>query len=147
MRQDDKDTDRPSTDDLQAFAQRIFAEQPFSQFLGATLASCGPGTAELNLIIKKHHTQQHGFVHGGVISYLADNALTFAGGLALGGNALTAEFKINYLRPAEGSQLVARAEARSHGKRQAVCQCEVLAIDGGEETLCALAQGTVVAAS
>lgn len=147
MRQDDKDTDRPGANDLQAFARRVFAAQPFSQFLGAELAACGPGTAELNLPVEEHLTQQHGFVHGGVISYLADNALTFAGGLALGGNALTSEFKINYLRPARGTQLIARAEARSRGRRQVVCQCEVFAIEEGKETLCALAQGTVVAAS
>ena len=43
-------------------------------------------------------------------------------------------------------QLIARAAANSAGKRQAVCQCEVFAIDGEEEQLCALAQGTVVRA-
>ncbi len=83
-------------------------------------------------------------MHGGDISYLADNTITFAGGLALNGNALTAEFKINYLRPAIGDYLVARAKARSIGKRQAVCQCEVYVVNGSEEKLCALAQGTVV---
>lgn len=147
MHQDDNGTDRPGTNDLQAFARRVFAAQPFSQFLGAELTACRPGTAELKLPVEEHLTQQHGFVHGGVISYLADNSLTFAGGLALGGNALTSEFKINYLRPARGTHLIARAEAKSRGKRQAVCQCEVFATKGDEETLCALAQGTVVAAS
>ena len=45
-----------------------------------------------------------------------------------------------------GARLIARAEAKSVGKRQAVCQCEVYAAEGDEEQLCALAQGTVVAA-
>ncbi len=97
--------------------------------------------------VQDHHKQQHGFVHGGAISYLADNAITFAGGLALGGNALTVEFKINYIRPAIGTRLVAQAQARSTGKRLAVCQCEVYAIDGESQKLCALAQGTVVPAT
>lgn len=134
-------------DDIQKFAQQVFASQPFSQFIGAALTAAGPDGAELTLAIGAQHRQQHGFVHGGVISYLADNAITFAGGLALGGNALTAEFKINYLRPGIGTQLIARAKARSAGKRQAVCQCEVYAVDGGAEKLCALAQGTVVPAA
>lgn len=112
-------------DDVQTFAQRIFASQPFSQFIGAELTAAGPDSAELALTIEPHHQQQHGFVHGGVLSYLADNAITFAGGLALGGNALTAEFKINYLRPGVGTRLMARAQARSAGKRMAVCQCEI----------------------
>lgn len=112
-------------DDVQTFAQQIFASQPFSRFIGAELTAAGPGSAELALTIEPHHQQQHGFVHGGVLSYLADNAITFAGGLALGGNALTAEFKINYLRPGVGTRLIARAQARSAGKRMAVCQCEI----------------------
>lgn len=134
-------------DDLQAFARQVFESQPFSQYMGAELVDIGPGTAELKLPIVDKLEQQHGFVHGGAISYLADNAITFAGGLALGGNALTSEFKINYLKPAVGSHLVARALAVNVGKRQAVCQCEIFAVGDGEEKLCALAQGTVVAAT
>lgn len=131
-------------DDLQAFARQVFESQPFSQFLGAKLQSSGPGTAEISIPIVDQLKQQHGFVHGGVISYLADNCITFAGGLALGGNALTSEFKINYLKPAVGSSLIARAQAKGVGKRQAVCQCEIFSVDNGSEKLCAIAQGTVV---
>ncbi len=134
-------------DDLQEFAHRIFKAQPFSRFMGAELTSAGPQSAEISLAIVDHHKQQHGYAHGGVISYLADNALTFAGGLALGGNALTSEFKINYLQPAVGLRLVARARARGVGRRQAVCQCDVYAIADDKETLCAIAQGTVVSAA
>ncbi|WP_109125705.1 PaaI family thioesterase [Dyella sp. C11] len=133
-------------DDMQAFARQVFDAQPFSRFIGATLAACGPGHAEIHLAIVDHLKQQHGFVHGGVLSYLADNAITFAGGLALGGDALTSEYKINYLRPAKGSRLIARAHAKGKGKRQAVCLCDVIAVDeDGAEMLCAIAQGTVVA--
>jgi uncharacterized protein (TIGR00369 family) len=131
---------------MKEFARQIFASQPFSQFLGAQLTDSGPRSAELSIPIVNNLKQQHGFVHGGVISYLADNSITFAGGLALGGNALTSEFKINYLKPAVGTMLVARAHAKGVGKRQAVCQCEIYAVDGGEEKLCAIAQGTVVPA-
>jgi len=130
--------------ELEAFAQQIFDSQPFSRFIGATLIGCTPESAELSLVLQEHHRQQHGFVHGGVISYLADNAITFAGGLALRGNALTAEFKINYLRPAIGQALIAQAKARSVGKRMAICQCEILIVDGQSRKLCALAQGSVV---
>jgi len=131
---------------MHAFAQQIFASQPFSRFIGAELTASSPGSAELILTIQDHHKQQHGFVHGGVLAYLADNAITFAGGLALGGNALTVEFKINYLRPAIGTQVIARARAEGVGKRTAVCRCELHISDGHSEKLCALAQGTVMAA-
>lgn len=133
-------------DDLQAFAREVFASQPFSQFMGAQLLDSGPGHADMSIPIVDHLKQQHGFAHGGVISYLADNSITFAGGLALGGNALTSEFKINYLRPAIGSHLIARARTKAVGKRQAVCLCEIYAVEEGQEKLCAIAQGTVVPA-
>jgi len=133
-------------DDTRKFAQEIFIGQPFSRFIGAELGNATQDGVELFLRIEEHHKQQHGFVHGGVLSYLADNAVTFAGGLALGGNALTAEFKINYIRPGVGTIIAAKAHVRSVGKRMAVCQCELYAIDGETRKLCALAQGTVVPA-
>jgi uncharacterized protein (TIGR00369 family) len=57
---------------------------------------------------------------------------------------LTSEYKINYLRPASGETLVARASLIHAGRRQAVCRCEVFAVGaGGGETFCAAAQGTI----
>ncbi|AXI04733.1 PaaI family thioesterase [Aquirhabdus parva] len=131
-------------DDLQAFAQTILKSQPFSQLLGAELIRFESGKAELALRLTDTLKQQHGFAHGGVVSYLADNALTFAGGSVLG-DAVTSEFKINYLRPAIGERLIARAESLHAGKQQAVCKCEIYAVDAqGVEKLCAVAQGTIV---
>lgn len=133
--------------EIMSFAQTVFESQPFTRFLGAKLGEVTSETAEIYLDIHENHKQQHGFVHGGVLSYLADNALTFAGGIALGGNALTSEYKINYVRPALGKRVIARASAQAAGKRQAVCRCELICIDeNGDERLCALAQGTVVPA-
>ena len=77
---------------------------------------------------------------------LADNALAFAGGLRLQGRIVTAEMKINYVRPAMGEALLARGRVLGAGRKQAVARCEVFAVAGGVERLCAAAQGTVVAA-
>ena len=55
-------------DTLQTFAEQVFSSQPFSQWIGAQLTACGPDSTELTLVIADHHKQQHGFVHGGVIS-------------------------------------------------------------------------------
>ena len=88
--------------------------------------------------------QQHGFVHGGVVAYLADNALTMAAGLSMGGGVLTAEMKINYLKPAVGEVMIARAWTISHGRSQGVSRCDVFVEQDGVERLCAAAQGTVM---
>jgi len=124
-------------------AKRALQEQPFSVFLGAEIVECGAGGAEARIRIRNELKQQNGFVHGGVISYLADTALGFAGGSALGSWVVTSEFKVNFLRPATGDELVARATALHAGRSQAVCRCDVFAIIDRQERLCATAQGTI----
>jgi uncharacterized protein (TIGR00369 family) len=123
--------------------QRILSLQPFSAMLNARLDAFAPGSAELSVPVAPALLQQHGFVHGGVLSYLADNALTFAGGSVLG-DSVTSEFKINYLRPAKDAErLLAAATVVGSGKTQAVCRCDIFVLRGGERTLCAAAQGTI----
>ena len=121
------------TSEQHAIEERIgasFAKQGLMATLGASLGAVAPGFVEIVLIPGPAVSQQHGFVHGGVISYLADNALTFAGALALGPRVVTGEYKINYLRPAVNGTLVARAKLVYAGRHQATCQCHVFVIDG-----------------
>lgn len=132
------------TTDLLALGRDALRRQAFSQLLGARLDRFEPGLALLRMPLRPDLLQQHGFVHGGALSYLADNALTFAGGSVLG-NSVTAEYKINYLRPARGEgDLVAEARVVASGKTQAVCRCEIsLVLADGQQQLCAAAQGTI----
>ena len=127
-----------------AMGQDILAKQPFSLLLGAELTALSPGKVQLELALTEQLKQQNGFAHGGVVSYLADNALTYAGGTAMQVPVVTSEFKINYVRPGIGERLIARASAEAVSKSQAVCRCEVFALKDGEEKLIALAQGTIV---
>lgn len=119
------------------------ATQPFSKLMQAELKVFAPGKVVLEIPIKDNLLQQHQFVHGGVISYAADNALTFVGGSVLGPQVLTSEYKINYVRPAFGEKLIARAEVVYASRRQAVCRCDVFALAKEEERLCATALGTI----
>jgi uncharacterized protein (TIGR00369 family) len=132
--------------DLLTAARDALAAQPFSVMMGTEMVSYGDGAVALRLPITDQIKQGRGFVHGGVLAYLADNALTFAAALSLGGGVLTAEIKINYLRPAVGQTLIARAWTLSAGKTQCVSRCDVFAVQDGVEKLCAAAQGTVLKA-
>ena len=131
---------------LQALQQRL-DEQPFTRLLKARLTGMGEGSCELTIPVRDELKQQHGFVHGGVVSYAADNALTIAGALQLGLAVVTSEFKINYVRPAIGEAIVARAECIHAGRTQAVCRCEIYSVNDDGEKLCALAQGTIAVLS
>ena len=126
--------------------RQVLQQQPFSKLLGAHLARLDSGCAELQLELRADLLQQNGFAHGGVLCYLADNALTYAGGTALGAAVVTAEFKINYLRPAIGQRACARAQVVHAGKRQAVCRCDLFVVDGQGERLVATALGTIALA-
>lgn len=129
--------------DLLAYGREALANQSFSRLLGASLDAFAPGSAQLSLPLAPHLLQQDGFVHGGVLSYLADNALTYAGGSVLG-KVLTSEFKINYLRPArDADRLVAVATVVGSGRTQAVCRCDIYLERAGERKICAAAQGTI----
>jgi uncharacterized protein (TIGR00369 family) len=124
-------------------ARRVLDAQPFSRLVQTELTQYTARTVELRVPITEQIQQQHGFVHGGVVSYLADNVLTFAGGIALGPGVVTSEYKINYVRPAVGDFLVARATAVHAGRTQAVCRCDVYVLIDGVEKLCAVGQGTI----
>lgn len=126
-------------------ARRTLDGQPFSRLLGTRVTAFGDGSAVLEIAVREELRQQNGFLHGGVLAYAADNAITFAGGSALGPSVLTGGFTIQYLRPADGTSLTAHAETVHAGRRQAVCRCEVYAVAAdGSRTLCAVAQGTVL---
>lgn len=128
--------------ELLTWGRSVLASQPFSVWIGTELSVLEPGKAELIIPLKRELQQQHGFAHGGLVSYAADNALTFAGGSVLG-DSLTLELKINYARPALGETLIARASVLSHGKTQAVVRCDVFVRANDAEKLCAAAQGTI----
>ncbi len=124
-------------------ARQVLAAQPFARLVGTELTEFGDGAATLIIEIQPEHGQQFGFVHGGVLAYAADNALTFAAGTVLGPNVLTGGFTITYLRPAQGERLRVHATVLGATRRQAVTHCDVYAETEGEEpVLCAVAQGT-----
>ena len=131
-------------DELHFLGERVLAAQPFSVLMGAELTHFAEGEVEIALPLRPEFTQHHGIVHGGVISFLADCALTFAGGSVLGPDVLTSEYKINYVQPGRGEKLAARGTVIAAGSRQAVCRCDLFAVRDGQEHLCATAQGTIV---
>jgi uncharacterized protein (TIGR00369 family) len=128
-----------------AMAQQVLDSQPFSRLLGARITAFGNGQAVLEVDVREELHQQNGYLHGGVIAYAADNSITFAAGTTLGPAVLTGGFSVQYIRPATGVTLVARASVVHSGCRQAVVRCDLFTENAdGDETLCAVAQGTVL---
>ena len=125
--------------------QTILFQQPFSHFLGTQLIRLDPGYAELSLAVQDVLKQQNDLVHNGVISYMADNALNFAVS-SIFGESVTTEYKINFLRPAQGDFIVSRATAyydKNNSGKKVICNCDVHLIRNQSEVLCATAQGII----
>ena len=133
-------------DSLLQLGRAVLAAQGFSRLIGAELTACSDDGIEIRLKMRDDFRQQYGSVHGGVLCYLADNSLTFAGGVVMKANVVTAELTINYLRPAFGSELIARAKAISCGRTQAVARCEIYSLEDDRERLCAAGQGMIALA-
>jgi uncharacterized protein (TIGR00369 family) len=128
-------------------ARKVLDSQPFSKLLGARITAFGDGEAVLEVDVREELRQQNGYLHGGVLAYAADNSITFAAGTTLGPAVLTGGFSVQYMRPATGRTLVARAAVVHTGRRQAVVRCDLVTVAAdGDETLCAVAQGTVLSA-
>lgn len=132
------------------FAARVrasFGRQRVMELLGAEMAAVAPGAAEIALPVREDLTQQHGFVHAGVVTTIADSACGYAA-LSLmppGVGVLTVEFKVNLLSPAAGRRLVARGQVVKPGRTIMVCGGEVTAEreDGTTQTV-ALMQATMM---
>lgn len=120
--------------------------QPFSRLLGTSISRIDESGVQLSLDIRDELRQQSGLIHGGVLSYLADNAITYACGLGLGLGAdiVTSGYTIEYVSPArDGVRLLADASLVSAGRTKALGRCEISVEDhDGNTKLVAVAQGT-----
>ena len=134
---------RSVMDTTLSHGRRTLASQPVSVWLAAELLMFGGGFAEISVPIRPDLTQQCGSVHGGIVSYVAEGALGFAGASLLGSEVAISEFKINYLRPAIGDDLIARGAVVHVGDTHVVCRCDVFACRDGRVVHCATAQGTL----
>ncbi len=118
---------------------------PFIADLGLVLSDLGPGWCESVLSVAPKHLQQDGYVHAGVQATVADHTAGGAAGTLVRSNemVLTAEFKINLLRPALGDRLRCRATVLKNGRTLIVAESEVYAVRDGKEKLVAKATVTL----
>lgn len=125
-----------------------FDAQGLMQTLGATLVLVEDGEVQIALPYSKHLSQQHGYLHAGAVSSILDSACGYAALTKAppGNEVVTAEFKINLLRPALGARFLAVGKVQNAGRRLTVSTGEVRAYadDGESYKVVALMQATIV---
>ena len=139
---------KPQNPDFKARCQDSFDRQRTMKTLGLTLGAVGPGHVELHMPYREDLTQQHGFIHAGILSTALDSACGYAAFSLMPADAavLTIEFKINLLSPARGERFVFRARVTKPGRTISVADGRAFALDAdGNEKLIATMTGTLMA--
>jgi len=133
------------------FSERIrasFARQEAMRSLGIEIARIAPGEVDLAMPYAPALTQQHGFIHGGIVATALDSARGYAAFSLMPPDAavLTVEFKTNLLAPAKGERFLFRARVVKPGRTLTVCEAQAFAVEGdSEERLIATMTGTLMA--
>lgn len=132
-----------------AYADRVrasFALQGAMGTLGASLADIAPGRVVIELPWAAGLSQQHGFLHAGMVATALDSACGYAGFTLMpeGAGVLTVEFKINLLAPAKGRRFRMVGQVVKPGRTITVTEGRAYAIDGDSEKLIATLGATLM---
>lgn len=127
--------------------QESFALQGAMQTLGAQITHLAAGAVDISFDWAPGLTQQHGFIHAGMLSAALDSACGYAGFSLMPEDTgvLTIEFKINLLAPAQGQRFRCEGRVLKPGRTIVVAEGRAYAIDNGQEKLCATMQCTLMA--
>ena len=132
------------------FAEDIkqsFARQSVMRVIGAELSLLEPGIVEITLPYRSDLAQQHGYLHAGIVTTIADSAAGYAAYslMPAGAEVLSVEFKVNLLRPAQGKSFVARAEVIKPGRTLTVARADVFGVaESGDRALVATMLATII---
>ena len=139
------ETFKPFDPDFEKRVGGIFDAAPFVSELGFAPIVIQPGQVITELKAQKKHEQQNGFVHAGVLATLADHTAGAAAATLIFAHkiVLTAEFKINLLRPAKGEKVICEAFVLKNGKTLIVADSFVYTLTGQRKKLVARATVTL----
>ncbi len=123
-----------------------FSKQNLMKTIGARLTKVLTGEIEISLAFREDLTQQHGFIHAGVVAAICDSACGYAA-LSLmtpDSAVLTVEYKINLLSPALGESLIACGKVIKPGVTLTVCSGDVFALKDGKKKMVATMIATMM---
>ncbi len=135
-----------SLPEIEARVRASFARQGLMATLGARLDFAWAGEVGISLAPHPGVSQQHGFVHAGAVSTIADSAAGYAALTLMpaGAGVLTTEFKINLLAPASGARILALGKVVKAGRTLTLAQSEIFAEQDGKRKLIALLTATLM---
>jgi len=136
--------------DYEARVRASYARQKIMDAIGAELTRVEAGTVEIEMDYRPELTQQHGFLHAGIISTALDSACGYAAYSLMPEDAavLTIEFKVNLLSPGRGTRFLFRGSVTKPGRTIIVADGQAYAYDAdGNAKLIATMTATIMAVS
>ena len=130
--------------------KQSFAKQTIMTLIGAELSRVEAGSVEITLPYRADLAQQHGYLHAGIVTTIADSACGYAAYSLMPPNSevLSVEFKVNLLRPAKGETFLAAAEVVKAGRTLTVVRADVFGLDHvARRELVATMLGTMICLS
>ena len=137
----------PRDPDFAARVRASFERQAAMRTIGASLTSVTAGEAVIEMPWAEALTQQHGFLHAGMVATALDSACGYAAFSLMPADAavLTIEYKINLLAPARGQRFRMQGAVVKPGRTVTVVEGKAFAIDDGREKLVATMNATLMA--
>lgn len=137
----------PTDPNFRARIENSFALQTAMATLGIRIESAEPGKVALAMPFSDRLSQQHGFIHAGVITTGLDSACGYAAFSLMPAEAavLSIEFKVNLLAPARGDSFVFRGDVLKPGRTITFCEGKAYAVTDGAERLIATMTATMMA--
>lgn len=132
--------------DFERLVRESFEKQQAMRTFGAHPTRIAPGEVDIELPYCEALTQQHGFLHAGVVTAVLDSACGYAAFslMPLGAGVLSIEFKVNLLAPAKGDVLIARGRVLRAGRTISVCQADGIMRSGSHDTPVATMLATIM---
>jgi uncharacterized protein (TIGR00369 family) len=132
--------------EFEARVRDSFSRQRAMATIGAHLLEVKVGEVAIGLPYREDLTQQHGFIHGGIVGIIADNACGYSAFTLLPPDStiVTVEYKLNLLSPAEGERLIARGRVVKSGRTLVIAEARVAAVRQGRESEIAVCLATLM---
>ena len=136
----------PRNDRYEQKVRDSFDKQVIMRTIGATITRLQAGEVELTMPFHESLTQQHGFIHGGIVTTILDSACGYAALSLMPADAgiLSIEFKVNFLAPASGENFRALGRVKKPGRNITVSEGDLYAELEGESKLVASMVATMM---
>ena len=137
---------KPIDPNYEARIRSSFEKQGVMKTIGASLAKIAPGEVVIEFSYDPSLTQQHGYIHAGVVTTVVDSACGYAAYTLMPADSevLSIEYKVNFMSPARGETFKGIGKVLRSGRTITVCSGDVVAVEGGKERVVAIMLATMI---